>query len=91
MLRRTAGRSFQTLSIEALRTKGCSVPEAGTHEPLAINLETPPGVDSRNIAHAVLAFLQERYGATVQTRHEADGQAGHYVVHIDVNQVDKAD
>ena len=37
----------------------------------------------RTLASAVLQFMQVQYGATVETRHEADGQAGFYVVHVD--------
>jgi aerobic-type carbon monoxide dehydrogenase small subunit (CoxS/CutS family) len=63
------------------------VPEPDQRQPLAITLETPPGVDARTLARALLAFLQEEYGADVETRHEADGQAGRYVVHIDRKRV----
>jgi len=59
------------------------VPESGHRQPLAISLETPPGLDARTLASAVLQFMQDQYGATVETKHEADGQAGFYVVHVD--------
>ena len=48
------------------------MPESGHRQPLAISLETPPGLDARTLASAVLQFMQVQYGATVETRHEAE-------------------
>ena len=63
------------------------MPDHVEDQPLAVNFDVPAGVDAQMLAHAILAFVQDEYGATVETLHEADGQVGRYVVHIDPERV----
>ena len=63
--------------------------ERASRNPLAFDLQTPAGVESRTVAQAIIAFLQERYGATVDTEHDADGDEGSYVIHINANRVER--
>ena len=75
--------------LEALRKRGPFVPEAAEQRSLALTIKTPRGVESRTLAHAILAVLEEEFGATVETRQEADGEPGVYLVYIDRSRADQ--